>query len=182
MKSFLKEGLSYHDLEGVIVPVLSVDEYSAKMGKDSDIITMSFTVKSEMAGKDLAEWFEKGYDWVLDADVSEGELVPGKWLVFVELNRRSTVPSHIVEILSDLKTLTNINLVDWVIKVDDQEYDPDPQVLKQVITISPHEYRIKKEALGELNEMLDIAGLNPKPVYNNAHDDDIEKYKNIAGL
>lgn len=181
MKRILKEGLDYHDLEGMIEPTVSVDEYSAKMGKDSDIITLSFVVFSEMAGKDLAEWFERGYDWVLDASISEGELAPGKWVVFVEMNRRSTAPEHIVELISDLKTLTGLDVNDWTVIVDDEEHEPDSSVLKQVITISPHEYRIEKESEGELNEMREIAGLGTKPLYD-GNDPEIIKIKTIAGL
>jgi hypothetical protein len=181
MKQTLKEGLDYHDLEGMVDPILSVDEYSAKMGKDSDIVTLSFVVYSEMAGKDLAEWFERGYDWVLDASISEGELSPGKWIVFVEMNRRSTVPAHIVDLITDLKTLTNINNTDWSIRVDDEEYDADRDILKQVIILSPHEYRIDTESEGELNEMREIAGIKSKAIYD-SQDIELKNFKAMAGL
>lgn len=181
MKRILKEGLDYHDLEGMMDPTISVDEYSAKMGKDSEIVTLSFIVYSEMAGRDLAEWFERGYDWVLDASISEGELAPGKWIVFVEMNRRSTAPEHIIELLNDLKTLTNLDITDWTVVVDDEEHEPDAKVLKQVITISPHEYRLEKESEGELNEMREIAGLDTKSLYDDS-DPEIIKIKTIAGL
>jgi hypothetical protein len=181
MKRILKEGLDYHDLDGMMEPMVSVDEYSAKMGKDSDIVTLAFIVYSEMAGKDLAEWFERGYDWVLDASVSEGELQPGKWIVFVEMNRRTTVPDHIVELILDLKTLTALDLNDWTIFVNDEEYEPDTKILKQVITISPHEYRLKEESEGDLNEMREIAGIESKALYDD-QDIEIKNFKAIAGL
>ena len=91
-KVIINEGLDYHDLEGIVMPVLSVDEYSAQMGKDSEIVTLAFTVNNKKAGEDLSDWFERGYDFVLDAQVSDGELSTGKYLVFVEMNRRTTVP------------------------------------------------------------------------------------------
>ena len=67
MKQILNEGLDYMDLEGQLLPRISVDEYSAKMGKDSEIVTVAFTVKSEAAGNDLVDWLERGYNFVLDA-------------------------------------------------------------------------------------------------------------------
>jgi hypothetical protein len=181
MKRILKEGLDYHDLEGMMDSTVSVDEYSAKMGKDSDIVTLAFVVYSEMAGRDLAEWFERGYDWVLDASISEGELSPGKWVVFVEMNRRSTVPAHIVELISDLKTLTGIEPTEWVVMVNEEEFEADSNILKQVITISPHEYRIEEESEGDLNEMREIAGIGAKPIYDDA-DVEIKNFKAMAGL
>ena len=108
MKQIINEGLNYLDMEHQIEPVISIDEYSAKIGKDSDIVTIAFIVKSEDAGTDLADWLERGYSYVLDAEVSDGELSPGKHLVFVEMKRRANVPSRIIEILSDLETLTGL--------------------------------------------------------------------------
>ena len=35
----INEGLDYMDMEHQIEPTVSVDEYAAKMGKDSDIVT-----------------------------------------------------------------------------------------------------------------------------------------------
>ena len=106
MTKILREGLDYQDFVGQIDNFVSVDEYVAKMGDDSDIVTLAFVVKGRTIGEDLSDWFERGYDWVLDAQVSDGELDTGKYLVFVEMNRRSTVPERIVSLLEDLKTLT----------------------------------------------------------------------------
>src|ERR1035437_9554341 len=81
-KNQLFEGMDFHDLEEVVEPVLTVDDFSASMGKDCDIVTLSVVVKSKQAGKDLSEWFERGYEWILDAEVSEGELSSGRYVVF----------------------------------------------------------------------------------------------------
>ena len=181
MNKILNEGLDYHDLEGIVDPKVSVDEYSAKMGKDSDIVTLAFTVKNESAGEDLVDWLERGYDYVLDAQLSDGELSRGKYLVFVEMNRRTTVPERIVEILNDLETLTGLDASDWTVQVDDEDYDADEDVLKQVITLSPKDYRVEEEREEELNEMRTIAGLPTASVYTE-QDEEIKKFKNIAGL
>lgn len=179
-KILITEGLDFSDMEGQVLPTVTVDEYAAKMGKDSDIVTLGFTVKSEQAGDDLVNWFERGYDWVLDASLSDGEVSIGKYLVFVEMNRRSTVPARIIELLKDLKTLTGLKLTDWTIKIKDEDYEPDEQVLQQVIICNPAKYRIDKEREEELNEMRSIAGIKTK----NIHPDSeyIRSIKNMAGL
>lgn len=182
MNKILNEGLDYHDMVGQIQPTLSVDEYVAKMGKDSDIVTLAFIVNSELAGHDLVDWFERGYDYILDSSVSEGELTPGKRLVFVEMNRRSKVPERIIELLNDLYTLTDIKLKDWTIKVDDEEHEPDEQILKQVLTLSPHEYRVDEEDEEEINEMREIAGLSNKNIHSDKMDTELRNFKTIAGL
>ena len=78
MKQYITEGLDHMDLEGHIEPTITIDEYAAHMGEDSEIVTLAFIVNSQAAGQDLADWFERGYDFVLDSEVSEGELSPGK--------------------------------------------------------------------------------------------------------
>lgn len=179
-KIFITEGLDFNDMEGQVEPTITVDEYAAKMGKDSDIVTLSFTVKSEQAGNDLVDWFERGYDWVLDASLSDGEVEIGKYLVFVEMNRRSTVPGRIIELLKDLKTLTGLKLTDWTVQINDEDYDPEEQVLKQVIICNPAEYRMDKEKEEELNEMRSIAGIETKKVYPDS--EYIKTIKSMAGL
>ena len=182
-KTILNEGLEYHDLVGQMLPTVTVDEYAAHMGEDSEIVTLAFTVKSEAAGNDLADWFERGYDFVLDAQVSEGEVKPGQYLVFVEMNRRSSVPKRIIELLDDLETLTAIPVKDWTIVVDDEEYSPEEDVLKQVITISPHEYRETEEVEEEeINEMRERAGLEIKVLHADKQDAEIKAFKSMAGL
>lgn len=157
MKKFLNEGFDYHDLVNQIIPEVQVDEYSAKMGSDDEIVTLSFTVKGRQVGEDLVDWFERGYDYVLDAQVSDGEITSGKYLVFVELNRRSTVPERICELIDDMVTLTDLPLKEWTIKVDDEPYDADVEQLKSVIVLSPHQYRMENEE--EINEMRNLSGL-----------------------
>ena len=178
----LNEGLDYHDMKGQIDPTVSIDEYAAKMGENSEIVTLTFILKSKEAAKDLVSWLEIGYDYILDASVSDGELEPGKWLVFVEMKRRSNVPDKIVQILKDLETLTDRKVKDYILVVNDEEYDADADVLKQVMILSPNQYKKEKgEEDEELNEMRKIAGLPTKNVYDNI-DEEIKQYINSAGL
>jgi glycerophosphoryl diester phosphodiesterase len=102
--------------------------------------------------------------------------------VFVEMNRRTSVPSRIIELLEDLKTLTDIKLNDWTIIVDDTEYEPTEEVLKQVIVLSPHNYRVDEEREEDLNEMRHRAGLDVKPIHTGKQDAELRAFKSIAGL
>lgn len=180
-KILITEGLDFHDMEGQVEPKLSVDEYSAKMGDDKDIITLSFVVKSDLVGEDLVDWFERGYDWVLDASVSDGEIEVGKWLVFVEMDRRSSAPKRIIELLKDLKTLTNLKIKDWTVSVYDEDYDADESILSQVIVLNPNKYKLEKENEEEINEMRELANLETVNVYKE-QDQDIKNFKTIAGI
>ena len=151
------------------------------MGKDSDIVTVAFTVKGEEVGKDLVSWIELGYDFVLDADVSKGEISDGKYLVFVEMRRRHKVPERIIEILEDLKTLTGLDVKDWTIEIDDEEYDADENIIRQKVPLSRKDYRVDDEREDDLNEMRTIAGLETKQIHK-SQDKELIDFKTIAGL
>ena len=179
MTKILTEGFDYHDLVNQVIPEISVDEYSAKMGGDDEIVTLAFTVKGEQVGEDLTDWFERGYDWVLDAQVSEGEISPGKFLVFVELNRRTNIPERICELIEDMVTLTDLPVKEWTIKFEDEEYDCDIEQLKSVMILSPHEYRKIKDT--KLNEMRELSGMEPKKVFGKP-DNLLKDFISKAGL
>lgn len=179
MRRIVNEGLDYHDFTNQIAPVISIDEYSAKTGEDDEIVTLAFTVKGEQASNDLVEWFERGYDFVLDAQVSDGEVSRGKYLVFVEMNRRTKAPQRIVELLEDLKTLADLKLSDWTARIENEEYDVDEETLSQHMILSPHEYRKLKET--ELNEMRELSGVHPHNIFDE-QDSEIKSFKSLAGL
>lgn len=181
MNKILKESLDYMDMQGQVDNKLTVDEYVAKIGNDKDIVTLTFCVNSNLAGKDLCNWFERGYNFVLDASVSDGEIDSGKYLVFVEMNRRSTVPERIIELLSDLETLTDIKLKDWVIEVDDETYDANEDILKQAIILNPNVYKREVEKEGELNEMRTLANLNTTELHDK-NDKLLKNLKAMAGI
>jgi hypothetical protein len=179
MKKIINEGLDYLDMENQVNNKVSVDEYAAKTGSDDDTITLAFTVKGQLASTDLVDWFERGYDFVIDAQPSDGEISVGKYLVFVEMNRRSKAPARIIEMLTDLETLTGIKINEWIIEVDGEEYDVDEDVLKQVMKLSPHEYRLESEE--GLNEMRQLSGMETTKQFNE-QDEAIKHFKSLAGL
>ena len=110
----LSEGLDYKDMVGMIKPRIHIDEFSSKMGDDDDIIVVSFFLRSKQAAKDLTSWFEKGYDWILDADTSPGEIKPGRFLVYIEIRRRSSAGRNLALAIEDLASLTEFEPDKWV--------------------------------------------------------------------
>lgn len=105
----LNEGLLAGDLKFLVDNIFEVDSYASKMGEDKDIVVISFTVNSKDPANDLVEFVENGYDFVLDADVSPGELSDGKYKVFVEIERNQRIPEQLLELLNGVSNLTEIN-------------------------------------------------------------------------
>lgn len=102
----LNETLLAGDLRNLISPIFEVDAYSSKMGSDQEIAVLSFTVESKEPAVDLVNFVERGFDFVLDADVTAGELNDGRYKVFVEIERSRRLGAQILEMLHGIKELT----------------------------------------------------------------------------
>ena len=176
----LFETLSFKDLEGMMKPTIHVDEFSSKMGDDDDIIVVSFFVRAEEAAKDLMSWIEKGYDFVLDADRSPGEIKPGRFLVYVELRRRSTAGANVEQLLNDLGTLTEYeDSSAWTMHYKGKEIPFTRDDFDKTVPLSPRAYRERYEK--DLNEVRVAAGMPVVTTYDK-RDRDLRIIQSQAGI
>ncbi len=102
-------GLLKNDLQFLVDNIIEIDSYKSKMGNDEDIITLAFSVNGNEPAKDLENFIEKGYSFVLDADVSSGEQSDGSYKVFVEMERDKDAPMHILEIADGVRKLADVD-------------------------------------------------------------------------
>ena len=160
-KHQLFEGLEAGDLARLVHNEIHVDEFKSKMGVDEDICVISFKVDSKEPGYDLVNFIEKGYDFVLDADLSAGQFDNGCYLVFVELERSSKTPEQIIRLLSDLANVTKIDANDWrfVYQEDGKEMPVTLDNLQSQIPFSSRDYRRKFGDEDKLDAMKESAGI-----------------------
>ena len=176
----LFESLGFKDMEGLIKPTIHVDEFSSKMGDDDDIIVVSFFIRDAQAAKDLMSWFEKGYDFVLDADRSPGEIKPGRYLVYVEIRRRSTAGGHVEQLLNDLNTLTEFEQAeDWTMHYKGKEIPFSRDAFDSTVPLTPKQYRDRYEK--DLNEVRIAAGMPVVTTYDKK-DRDLQSIQIAAGI
>jgi hypothetical protein len=105
----LTESLHAGDLEYLVKKVFGIDAFKSKIGDDDQVAVLSFEVKQEDAAKDLENFIEMGYSFVLDADCTAGETDDGSYFVFVELERGRHIAEQILEIVDGVKKLTNLD-------------------------------------------------------------------------
>jgi hypothetical protein len=176
----LFESLGFKDMEGLMKPTIHVDEFSSKMGDDDDIIVISFFVRNEQAAKDLMSWFEKGYDFVLDADRSPGEIRPGRYLVYVEIRRRSTAGGHVEQLLNDLNTLTEFeDSSAWTMHYKEKEIPFSRDAFDSTVPLTPKVYRDRYER--DLNEVRVAAGIPIVATYDK-RDRALQAIQSAAGI
>lgn len=179
MSNVIFEGLEQNDLVRLVKPEIHIDEYKSKLGKDEDVIVVSFKVKSKEAAEDLESFIEKGYEWVLDADISEGEMMDGDHLVFVECDRNPEFPKNLISMMNDIILLTGHSLSDYMIQVrsNPELFKLSLDNLKDIPT-TPDEY-LRRYGVKELDEMRTAAGLQ---VHTTAPKNDFTRLiKTLAG-
>lgn len=181
--SSLLENLEYGDLKRLVHDELHIDEYKSKMGDDADVCVLSFKVSGKEPSMDLVNFLEKGYDFILDADVSSGEKEGGDYLVFVELDRTPELPEQIMRLLGDIKNLTEVDPAEWRFRYrkSDKEHDLTEEGLAKAIPLTPDAYNKKyQREQEELDAMKAAAGVEvttkaPKNEYT-------ESLRVMAGL
>lgn len=141
------EGLRPNDLEGMIDPLFEIDSYRSKMGEDRDVCVLTFRSKDRSPARDMMEFIEKGFGFVLDSDVSSGENDKGEYFVFVELPRTPRLNEQIKEIISGVKRLTGID--DWRFKYHKNETKKklDIDSLTETIPSTPEKYDLMMNKL-----------------------------------
>ena len=177
----LFEGLEKNDLKRLVHNELHIDEFQSKMGDDADVVVISFKVDSKQPAGDLVSFIEKGYSWVLDSDVSAGEMDDGEYIVFVELDRNESAPEHIVELLTDLTNVTNIELDDWRVRYYKNRTETTANLddLEAVIPLTAEAYE-KIYGHEAIDDLKTAAGL---PVDTKAPKNDFtEALRRYAGI
>lgn len=142
------------DLARLVHNEMHVDEFKSKMGNDEDMVVVSFKVGGKEPAQDLVNFIEKGYDWVVDADTSAGEMDDGDYIVFVEMERTPNVPDQIMELLTDMVELCDNDVEGWRVRYHKDSRDHAVESLKSLIPKTPKDYLTKvsrdTEALDKL--------------------------------
>ncbi len=136
----LNEGLRPDDLREMVYPTFEVDTFRSKMGEDQDVCVVSFKVKDRSPAKDLMEFIEKGYNFVLDADVSSGEDNNGEYSVFVEISRTPKLAEQIKELTYGVQKLTGIDDFKFKYFREDSIHEATTENLKSYIPSTVGEY------------------------------------------
>jgi len=157
----LFEGLQKGDLRDCVESLFTVDQYTSKMGEDKNTVVLRFRVKDKFPAIDMMEFIEKGYPFVLDADVSSGEERDGKYSVFVELERNKKIPETIQTLLSGISKLTDNT--DWKFRYykDVAVNDFSEESILEHIPLTPEEYDQKLNEMNssEVNEFFNESSL-----------------------
>jgi hypothetical protein len=162
-------GLREHDLKHMIYDIFEVDSYASKMGEDSDIVTISFSLRDKAPADDLVKFLEGGYSFILDADATPGEQSDGTYKVFVELERNRHIHENIFEILDGVKKIGGLNDLKFRYYKNFKSRDATMENLDSFIPKDPNNYGlIKNETTME----------NYKNFFNNSYLESVDMLEN----
>lgn len=168
MTRSLRESFEVGDLQNIIHPRIHVDEYQSQSGRDDRFCVITFMVADPIAAQDLRDFLERGYEFVASADVSTGEISTGKYLVFLEIRRLSTLFDHLMEILDDLSAATQTPADQWQFQYrKEKTLQPlNSENFHRLVPLSSRAYRKRypekppsKKETQELQELQNLAGL-----------------------
>ena len=153
----LFEGLKENDLARLIRDDIFIDEYSSKMGENKDVITTSFKITDREPANDLVSFLEKSYDFILDADVSQGEKTDGDYLVFFEVERTTDYPQQLMTILQGVSQLSGISEWNFKYKNSDNKYPASKLTITEKVPLTPQLFNQHLEESQWINKYKSIA-------------------------
>ena len=153
--------VKYGEMENLVSPIISVDQYKPKIGEVNETVVVSFQVSEEQPARDLSNLIETGVTETLDVDISQGPDDNGDYFVFVEFERNSDLFKKIVEIAEIASKVTNITEWKYTYFKGDSEVDLNEENLANTVIADKEEYVLK---------------------FTNTTNEDLERVKKLAGL
>lgn len=137
--SNLTEGLKRGDLNGMVLPMLSIDEFASKID-DRTVIVVAFFCFEEDPAHDLSNFIERSPVNVIDTDVSPAPNKEGYYLSFVELKRNKLFPEKLMQLLTEINNLTDVE--EWQFTSyklpKGKIVELSPKTIEQYVDLKPH--------------------------------------------
>ena len=149
------------DLTERIKDTIHFDEYVPKMGREEDVIVSSFKVFGKEPARDLEHFIERGYDWVLDAESTPGEMEDGDYLVFVESERDMNFPKNFMQMMNDISNLVEdgktFTMSYYQGGKEQSVYNLTKENIQGVVPLTSQKYKSLSRMQDTMENMLNVA-------------------------
>jgi len=109
----LREGMRAGDLNDLVLPLISVDEYDSTINQDA--VAIGFYVHDESAAKDLDRFLQRSPVAILSSEVSPAPDQHGYFIVFIELLPDDRIAINLQSLLQEIEPLCEIGT--WKMRV-----------------------------------------------------------------
>lgn len=164
----LTEGLKRGDLNHMILPLISIDEFNSKID-DRTVIVVAFYSYEEDPAHDLSNFIERSPQNVLDTDVSPAPTREGYYVTFVEIKRDSKFIPKLLKILTEIDNLTNVKQWQFTSqKLPSGKVLPvSEDNLKKWVNVNPELVDTKTPDADQLKEWFSHSSLHDVQVVDN---------------
>ena len=137
--------LKYNELQDLVLPKVSIDEFAPKTGANNEVIVLGFYVKDKEPAKDLSHFIETGPYEVLDVEASPATDEDGNYMVFVEVKRSNDFFDLAEQVVADLKNIMETD--GWTYKpyYSDKEFTAEDTSWKNFVITDPDKYVTREE-------------------------------------
>ncbi len=138
-------GLRFEELKGMILPLISVDEFEPKTGTTEEVIVIAFFCKDELPAVDLDEFIDKSIIEFVDSEVSPNPNEDGYYLVFVEFKRQPNFWMKFYDLVEDVENI--VGKVKWSVQpyLVDKLYALKDLELHELVITKEDEYVPRSE-------------------------------------
>lgn len=109
----LHEGMRAGDLNDLVLPLISVDEYESKI--DDLAVAIGFYVHDQEAAGDLNRFLQKSPVDLLSSEVSPAPDQHGYFVIFIEMMANTEIGRNLADLLSEIEPLCGITK--WKLRV-----------------------------------------------------------------
>lgn len=108
----LTEGLLKNDLDGILLPRISIDEY-VPADPNTDNVVMAFFLKGVPESVIPFKTFIEKCNGVLDVDYGDSDTIPNTSIIYAEMDRDNLDYQHIKDMLIQVCMLTDFEVNDF---------------------------------------------------------------------
>ena len=103
--------LRENDLVDTMFKEISIDEFQPKTGDSKDVLVLGFYLNENLSGKDLYSFLNNSIIEIRDVEVSPNPNPEGRFMVFLELDRKLDIFNDIKSIVKEVERLSG--KIDW---------------------------------------------------------------------
>jgi len=132
IRSIVNEGIKKNDLEGILLPRISIDEY-VPADPNTDNVVLAFLIKGVPEAVDPFKKFCEKSQGVISADSGESESIPNTSIIYAEFDREKLDIHDVHALVVQAGITSNMSASDFMMSFpnSDRKYPYNVKVLAQ---------------------------------------------------
>ena len=153
----LTEGLEKGDLEGILLPRLSVDEY-VPANAQTDNVVIAFFIKGVPEAVVPFKNFCEHSNGVLDVDYGDSDTIMNTSVVYVEMDRENLDIQDIYELLVQISMIASMEVEDFTMTFPhtNKKFPFNPKLLQRYFTSRNRRKNMLAQKKAEMKAQRDL--------------------------